>query len=562
VEPDEAVAELLDAAAARSRARGDAGGAVTALTRAAQLSTDRHARVRRLLAAAYYGAEITGDLNIASQLIEDATRAEPQLVGSLPAAVAAANLLLNADCDVDTAHRLLTAAISAYPHRDDPWDETLADALQSLVMICWAGGRPELWAPVVDQLARLKPHPPLVLELCARSLGDPVRQAAAGLSRLDELVEQLGDWQDPIAITRVGAASAYTDRLGGCRSALQRVAEEGRQGPGVAVAINALVSGCVDDWQRGHWDEALAGAADGLTLSRQYGYNRYSFVLSGYLQTLVAAARGERDHSLAAARQMVDWARPRGAGVAVAFAHHIEIMAAQAVGDFESVYEAATAISPAGVLPGYAPHALWVLLDLVEAAVRTDRQAEAEAHVAAMEAAGLARISPRLEMVTRACSAIVARGPVALDPYAAALAVPGADQWRFDYARIQLAYGEQLVQARAVAEAREQLLAGLATFDELGAQAWTERARQALEATGIRQARDGVTWVVALTPQELEVADLAASGLTNKQIGRALFLSPRTVGARLYQLFPKLGITSRAALRDALSDLERNEQSS
>ena len=58
----------------------------------------------------------------------------------------------------------------------------------------------------------------------------------------------------------------------------------------------------------------------------------------------------------------------------------------------------------------------------------------------------------------------------------------------------------------------------------------------------------------SLTPQELEIAQLAAGGLTNKQIGEKLFLSHRTVGSHLYQIFPKLGITSRAALRDALAE--------
>ncbi|MFL6115484.1 MAG: response regulator transcription factor, partial [Catenulispora sp.] len=59
-----------------------------------------------------------------------------------------------------------------------------------------------------------------------------------------------------------------------------------------------------------------------------------------------------------------------------------------------------------------------------------------------------------------------------------------------------------------------------------------------------------------LTSQELEIAQLAASGLTNKQIAQRLLISHRTVGAHLYQIFPKLGITSRAMLRDALESLE------
>jgi DNA-binding NarL/FixJ family response regulator len=65
----------------------------------------------------------------------------------------------------------------------------------------------------------------------------------------------------------------------------------------------------------------------------------------------------------------------------------------------------------------------------------------------------------------------------------------------------------------------------------------------------------------SITPQELEIAMMAASGLTNKQIGERLYLSPRTIGAHLYQVFPKLGVTSRAALRDALATLPVNEGS-
>ncbi len=89
-------------------------------------------------------------------------------------------------------------------------------------------------------------------------------------------------------------------------------------------------------------------------------------------------------------------------------------------------------------------------------------------------------------------------------------------------------------------------------FERLGAAAWADRARNELRATGVhrnaRQSGDSSP----LTAQQLQIAQLAASGLTNKQIGERLYLSPRTVGGHLYQIFPKLGVTTRAALRDAL----------
>ena len=65
---------------------------------------------------------------------------------------------------------------------------------------------------------------------------------------------------------------------------------------------------------------------------------------------------------------------------------------------------------------------------------------------------------------------------------------------------------------------------------------------------------------MTLTPQQREIATLAAAGLTNKQIGERLYLSHRTVATHLYQIFPKLGVTSRAALRDALSHSEDREE--
>jgi DNA-binding NarL/FixJ family response regulator len=81
------------------------------------------------------------------------------------------------------------------------------------------------------------------------------------------------------------------------------------------------------------------------------------------------------------------------------------------------------------------------------------------------------------------------------------------------------------------------------------------RAEGELRATGLSIGQTQAFGAASLTPQQLEIARLAAAGLTNKEIGEQLFLSHRTVGTHLYQLFPKLGITSRAALSAALGDL-------
>jgi len=199
-------------------------------------------------------------------------------------------------------------------------------------------------------------------------------------------------------------------------------------------------------------------------------------------------------------------------------------------------------------------------MDLVEAAVRTGRHAEAHAHVAAIQAANIAALSPRLALLAAGSAAIAAPQDSAGGRFEEALAIPGTDAWPFDLARVQLAYGERLRRAQAVSESRRQLVAALGTFERVGARPWADRAANELRATGQIRSRTGERDHVSLTPQEREIAMLAAGGLTNKEIGQRLFLSPRTVGGHLHRIFPKLGITSRAALRDALNALSPERQ--
>jgi DNA-binding CsgD family transcriptional regulator len=159
-------------------------------------------------------------------------------------------------------------------------------------------------------------------------------------------------------------------------------------------------------------------------------------------------------------------------------------------------------------------------------------------------------------------AALVAAEPDDRKLFEEALAVAGASRWPFELARVHLAYGERLRRAKVPGEARTQLTAARDIFQRLRAEPWVRRARNELRATGLPAAHaDAVRSVDVLTPQQREIALLAAAGLTNKQIGDRLFLSPRTVGTHLYQLFPKLGVTSRAALRDALAEDQSSDVS-
>ncbi|MFI6733449.1 LuxR C-terminal-related transcriptional regulator [Nonomuraea sp. NPDC050451] len=121
-----------------------------------------------------------------------------------------------------------------------------------------------------------------------------------------------------------------------------------------------------------------------------------------------------------------------------------------------------------------------------------------------------------------------------------------------ELARIRLAHGIRVRHVQGRAAARQLLVPAAESFDRLGATGWAERARAQLRVTGASP-RVSTLNLASLTWQERRIADLAASGLTNKEIGERMHLSPRTVSSHLYHVFPKLGITTRAALRDALS---------
>jgi AAA ATPase domain len=227
--PDEDVAALLEQAAHRVLARGEVVASVAALTRAAELSPLTRDRNRRLAAAAYIGMDVTGELRSASRVMDEVRRVDPELKGSLQAAGTAAAVLLNADGDVDTAHRLLVDAIESRAASTKPGDTELTDALHTLLQVCYAGGREELWEPFEHAIARLAPDIPAALYLGSKTLADPVRTPAAVLEQLSKEIDGLGQELDPTRIVRLAIASNFVDRVPRCRQALWRVVRAGRE---------------------------------------------------------------------------------------------------------------------------------------------------------------------------------------------------------------------------------------------------------------------------------------------------------------------------------------------
>ena len=137
--------------------------------------------------------------------------------------------------------------------------------------------------------------------------------------------------------------------------------------------------------------------------------------------------------------------------------------------------------------------------------------------------------------------------------FAEALELHGRTPTPFERARTELCLGERLRRARRRADAREPLRSALETFERLGAVPWIDRARTELNASGERARRGVQPLSHELTPQELQVALLVAEGATNKEVGRRLFLSPKTIETHLGRVYRKVNVRSRTELASLLA---------
>jgi DNA-binding CsgD family transcriptional regulator len=194
--------------------------------------------------------------------------------------------------------------------------------------------------------------------------------------------------------------------------------------------------------------------------------------------------------------------------------------------------------------------------DLVEAGARSGDLDHALQALARFEAWLKLTSQPWAHAVAHRCRALVSDDACAEAHYRAAVAGHQQDGRPFEQARTHLVYGEWLRRRRRRGDARFHLSAAHQTFAELGAPTWAQRAATELAATGTAPAgrpAQPAGMLSRLTPQELQVVQLAAGGLSNRDIGAQMFLSPRTVGYHLYKAYPKLGVGSRSELARLLT---------
>jgi DNA-binding CsgD family transcriptional regulator len=504
--PDEHVAALLEVAAEHAERAGRPVDAAWALSRSADLSPYQGDRARRLIAAADRHVRATGELRRASEALAEAGRLDPDSRTCQQFAITAAFLALHADGNIDLAHRILVSAINGLDG-DEP-TEMYADIRAALQTVCRFGARAVLWDPYF----RFTDHSP------------------------DE----------------IAAAATYLDTLALRRPQLLATIENADSGSAVTTVIDAITHVALDDLLSGRWDDAQTGFVNGIELcqTKHFQFLEWDLRLG---QAMLAAARGDFAAAEQLAGAMNGLAIHTGAHLLRIYAHRVLAQCALGRGEYQTAYEHAAAVTAPGIHPVNVPQPFWVVFDLVEAAVRANKSAAARAHVLALQEAGVADLSPRLRLVVATTAAMAAPAEKCLPLFELALSLRGAAQGPFEHARLQLMYGERLRRARAVGQARAHLTAALATFQMLDAAPWAARAGAELLAAGVTVPRHTLTAPGALTPQEHRVATLAASGLSNRQIAERLAITPRTVSTHLEQIFPKLAINSRSALRAALS---------
>ena len=196
------------------------------------------------------------------------------------------------------------------------------------------------------------------------------------------------------------------------------------------------------------------------------------------------------------------------------------------------------------------------LPELIEAAVRSGHTDHARAALEQLTAiTGASGADWGLALEAR-CRALLSKPPAAESLYEEAIERLGRTRVRGEHARSHLLYGEWLRRRARRVDAREQLRTAHRMFTDMGMEAFAERTRRELVATGVTVRKRRNESRDALTAQEEQIARLAREGLSNPEIGARLFLSPRTVEWHLRKVFTKLGISSRMALHHALPDAQ------
>jgi DNA-binding CsgD family transcriptional regulator len=297
----------------------------------------------------------------------------------------------------------------------------------------------------------------------------------------------------------------------------------------------------------GRWADAAMHASEALRL-REMG-DVASTATSLFVLSRIAGAQGRDDEARRLGAEASRLAYEQGAQSIVAAAAANLGGLEMGHGRYEEAFAHFQAAARADAWPeGKLGAANWAG-DLVAASVQTGRLDVATSVVEKMESWSRGAAPAWAHVAAHRARALLSKGDQALAEFEAAVSVKGDDVHTFEMAKTQLEFGEALRRLRLKTEARRQLRAAQDVFAELEAQPWLDRAQAELRATGVSVATHQAGAADQLTPQELQIARLGALGMSNREIAGKLFLSPRTVGFHLSNVFGKLGIASRGELR-------------
>lgn len=557
--PDRELAADLARVAQRASLRGAHGEAAEAMVRASELSPGRADREERLLeavaltaAAGRVGrvAELAGELRARAQAPLVRARADQALAFALAqsmsqsAARDALELALEQLVDLDGAGgwaSLTTLASLVYQTRQDV-------------------DRAAAW---LDRYERTVDLPPAPHDRVVRAARAWSRAAIEPMSTSREAVALVRDTPPGDAVLPPDLVAVEEMLLGATAwllnehdVALRRLTKASQLlsggGGGDHLAQTLMALGQVQ-FDTGRYGAAARSAALLVDVADAESL-RYYGAVGRELLARVAAVRGSAEEARTSATEVL---LDLEVGDCLALEANLRVTLAHerfSVRDYRAGYHHLRSLFDAA---GHAVHAHVAYRSLADLASMAVRAGEADAVRPVVEVAERTlRDLPGARHVMILCRAKAVLSPEedAGPLFERAVRDPGAARWPLEWASAHLDYGLWLRRRRRTSEARQRLRTAHEIFQRIGAPAWAALADAELRAAGVA-ALDGPSqgWS-ALTAQEREVVELAATGRTNREIGAALFLSPRTVGAHLYHAFPKLGVTARSQLRDVLDE--------
>ncbi|MEV4583351.1 AAA family ATPase [Nonomuraea jabiensis] len=554
--PDAEVSAALEQTADRARRRGGYAAAAKALARAAELHPRRDDSAR-LLADAAGVAVFTGDLPWVEELAGRARARtdDPALlaaaslhVGRLSALTrqhaASFNYLAAIAGDLAATHPAiaLDALAAAAVLRFYSGEESQRREIDRLLPHLPAGPLRE-WAQIVsDPFGGGRELAPLLLDRIAAAggrFGSGNRGGAGGA----------GAGGRPERLTALAIAAWVLDETPLAVRAFDEAVQSWRTAGPLPDGLGGVVA--LAYFEYGRWDRAREVCAEIGALPAAAGLD-HAVACACAIEAMVVAPQGDAAGARALADEALRLVDPLESRSVAVYAHRALTAAAMVEGDYEAAYEYARMVFDINGDPVHYHASYPALPELAESATRSGHHAEA-IEIIECSARTLARGgSPRLRSLVHRSRALLAEPEHAEPAFLAALADPALERWPFERAQALLEYAEWLRRRRRIAEARPFLTAAYDTFRRLGAWPWSERAQAELRAAGLDIGSADPGAFAGLSPQQQQIVRLAARGLTNREIGERLFLSPRTVGSHLYRTFPKLGVTARSQLRDVV----------